>query len=174
MSFNSDTTSGPLAKKQPDGRRIDFPGPRKSGLHRLRMHVYGYQTDKPLPVGIYVGHVWAYPQILELLQVVDAPPGKPAIVEADVYLRTGWNSDGPSDDGIRLIPLGLGVPVPKNNLASVLGKGRPGLAIQWVDVVELEETLPGQRLFTADMPAEIQRAFKQNATLKIAPKLSRR
>ena len=163
VSFNTDTTSGPLR---------GFPGVRKPGLHRLRMHIYGYQTDKPLPVGIYAGHVWAYPQILELLKVVDAPPGKPAIVEADVYLRTGWNSDGPSDDGIRLIPLGLGVPVPKNNLASVLGKGRPGLAIQWVDIVELEETLPGQRLLMAEMPAAIQQAFKQNATLKNAPKLS--
>jgi hypothetical protein len=172
VSFNSDSTSGRLNKEAPDGRRIYFPGPRKPGLHRLRMHIYGYQTDKPLPVGIYAGHVWAYPQILELLKVVDAPPGKPAIVEADVYLRTGWNSDGPSDDGIRLIPLGLGVPVPKNNLASVLGKGRPGLAIQWVDVVELEETLPGQRLLMAEMPAAIQQAFKQNATLKNAPKLS--
>jgi len=172
VSFNSDSTSGRLDKEAPDGRRIYFPGPRKPGLHRLRMHIYGYQTDKPLPVGIYAGHVWAYPQILELLKVVDAPPGKPAIVEADVYLRTGWNSDGPSDDGIRLIPLGLGVPVPKNNLASVLGKGRPGLAIQWVDIVELEETLPGQRLLMAEMPAAIQQAFKQNATLKNAPKLS--
>lgn len=173
VSFNSDSTSGRLDKEAPDGRRIYFPGPRKPGLHRLRMHIYGYQTDKPLPVGIYAGHVWAYPQILELLKVVDAPPGKPAIVEADVYLRTGWNSDGPSDDGIRLIPLGLGVPVLKNNLASVLGKGRPGLAIQWVDIVELEETLPGQRLFTAQMPAAIQQAFKQNATLKNAQNLSR-
>ncbi|MFM7165613.1 MAG: DUF1592 domain-containing protein, partial [Planctomycetaceae bacterium] len=173
VSFNSDTTSGRLDKEAPDGRRIYFPGPRKSGLHRLRMHIYGYQTDKPLPVGIYVGHVWAYPQILELLKVVDAPPGKPAIVEADVYLRMGWNSDGPSDDGIRLIPLGLGVPVPKNTQASVLGKDRPGLAIQWVDVVELEETLPGQQLFTAEMPAAIQQAFNQNATLKNAQNFSR-
>ncbi|MFM7863462.1 MAG: DUF1587 domain-containing protein, partial [Planctomycetaceae bacterium] len=128
VSFNSDSTSGRLDREAPDGKRYLFPGPRKSGLHRLRMHIYGYQTDKPLPVGIYVGHVWAYPQILELLKVVDAPPGKTAIVEADVYLRMGWNSDGPSDDGIRLIPLGLGEPVPKNTLASVLGKGRPGLA----------------------------------------------
>jgi len=173
VSFNSDSTSGRLDRESSPGKRNLFPGGRKTGLHRLRMHIYGYQTDKPLPVGIYVGHVWAYPQELELLKVVDAPPGKPAIVEADVYLRMGWNSDGSSDDGIRLIPLGLGVPVPKNNLASVLGKGRPGLAIQWVDVVELEETLPGQRLLTAEIPAAIQQAFKQNATLKNAQKLSR-
>jgi len=173
VSFNSDSTSGRLDKEAPDGKRNRFPGPRKTGLHRLRMHIYGYQTDKPLPVGIYGGHVWAYPQQLELLKIVDAPPGKPAIVEADVYLRLGWNSDGSSDDGIRLIPLGLGVPVPKNTQASVLGKGRPGLAIQWVDIVELEDTLPGQRLLTAEMPAAIQQAFKQNATLKNTPKLSR-
>lgn len=175
VSFNTDTTSGPLRRSTSnDGKDANiFPSVRKTGLHRLRMHIYGYQTDKPLPVGIYVGHVGAYPQILELLKIVDAPPGKPAIVEADVYLRRGWNSDGPVDDGIRLIPLGLGVPVPKNTLASVLGIGRPGLAIQWVDAVELEETLPGQRLFTAEMPAAIQPAFNQNATLKNAQNLSR-
>jgi len=174
VSFNTDTTSSPLGKSASnDGKNpYGFPGPRKPGLHRLRIHAYGYQTDKPLPVGIYVGHVWAYPQILNLIKVIEIPPGKPAIVETDVYLRTGRDSDGPSDDGIRLIPLGLGVPVPKNTLAAELGKGRPGLALQWVDVEELEETLPGQLLFTAEMPAAIRDAFNQNATLTSA-KVSR-
>ncbi|MBA4189651.1 MAG: hypothetical protein C0467_16830 [Planctomycetaceae bacterium] len=173
VSFNTDTASGPLRKGTgPDGKNANgFPGPRKPGLHRLRISAYGYQTDKPLPVGIYVGHVFAYPQILDLVKIIEIPPGKPSIVEAEVYLRTGRDSDGPSDDGIRLIPLGLGVPVPKNTQASVLGKG-PGLALQWVDVEELEDTLPGQRLFTADMPAAVRTAFTQNATLKAA-KLSR-
>ncbi len=128
------------------------------------MHVYGYQTDKPLPVGIYVGHVHAYPQILRLLKVVDVPPGKPSIVETDVYLRTGKDSDGPTSDGIRLIPLGLGVPVPKNSLASERGKG-PGLAIQWVDVEELDESLPGQQLLLADFTPEMLAAFQSNKAL---------
>ena len=71
-----------------------FPAPRKPGRHRLRMHVYGYQTDKPLPVGIYVGHVWAYPQILKLLKVVDVPP-KPSQPSSKpkFYLRTTSDSD---------------------------------------------------------------------------------
>ena len=173
VSFNTDTHSGPLASGGgPDGKNANgFPGARKPGRHRLRISAYGYQTDKPLPVGIYVGHVWAYPQTLDLLEVVEVPPGQPAMVEADVYLRTDWNSDGPISDGIRLIPLGLGVPVPKNTQASELGKG-PGLALQWVDVEELEETLPGQRLLTADMTPAIRDAFQKNATLKTA-KVSR-
>jgi len=174
VSFNTDTTSGPLRKGTgPDGKKASgFPGPRKPGLHRLRISAYGYQTDKPLPVGIYVGHVFAYPQLLELIKVIEILPGKPSIVETEVYLRTGRDSDFGIDDGIRLIPLGLGVPVPKNTQASVLGKG-PGLALQWVDVEELDETLPGQRLFTADMPPAIRTVFNQpNGTLKSA-KLSR-
>ena len=67
--------------------------PSKPGMHRLRISAYGYQTDKPLPVGIYVGHVSAYPQILDLIKIIEIPPGKPAVVEADVYLRTGRDSD---------------------------------------------------------------------------------
>ena len=166
VSFNSDTHSGALRRAKPDGTPGNgSPSPRKPGLHRIRMHVYGYQTDKPLPVGIYAGHVSAYPQILKLLKVVDVPPGRPAIVETDVYLRTGRDNDIPGS-GIRLIPLGLGVPVPKNTLASVRGKGRPGLAIQWVDLVELEESLPGQDLLFADLPEEWMAMFKYRKTLK--------
>ncbi|MDB5337528.1 MAG: hypothetical protein JWN70_3147 [Planctomycetaceae bacterium] len=167
VSFNTDTGSGPLRRSATnDGQnRNGFPGPSKPGLHRLRISAYGYQTDKPLPVGIYVGHVFAYPQILDLIKIIEVPPGKPSIIEADVYLRTGRDSDGPTDDGIRLIPLGLGVPVPKNTLAAVLGKG-PGLALQWVDVEELEETLPGQRLLTEGMPPSIRDACRQNGTVK--------
>jgi len=166
VSFNTDTTSVPLRKSStPEAKdRGGLPGPRKPGRHRLRINAYGYQTDKPLAVGIYAGHVYAYPQVLDLLKVVEVPPGKPAIVEAEVYLRTGRDSDAPSDDGIRLIPLGLGVQVPKNTQASAC-KG-PGLAVQWIDVEELDETLPGQRLLTADMPAALQKGFASNATLK--------
>ncbi|OAI47707.1 hypothetical protein AYO44_09090 [Planctomycetaceae bacterium SCGC AG-212-F19] len=170
VSFNTDTTSGPLRKGDTnDGKNANgFPGPRKPGLHRLRISAYGYQTDKPLPVGIYVGHVYAYPQILNLIKVIEIPPAKPSVIETEVYLRTGRDSDGPSDDGIRLIPLGLGVPVPKNTQASELGKGRPGLALQWVDVEELEEALHGQLLLMAAMPPPIRDAFNQNVTLKTA------
>ena len=59
------------------------------GMHRLRLSVYAYQTDKPLPFGIYAGHTAAYPQLIDLVKVLEAPPGKPAVLETEVYLRTG-------------------------------------------------------------------------------------
>ena len=170
VSFNSDTTSGPLRPKNPDGKFGGFPGPRIPGMHRLKISVYGYQTDKPLPFGIYAGHVWAYPQIVELLKVLEAPPGKPTVLETDVYLRTGWNSDLPADDGIRLVPFGLGVPVPKNSQASACKA--PGLAVQWVDVEEPELPLPGDRWLMADVPPAIQDAIRRGANFK-ASKLPR-
>lgn len=165
VSFNTDTNSGNLNRAKPDGT----PGGRgahvrKPGRHRLRIHAYGYQTDKPLPVGIYSGHTAAYPQILTLLKVIDIPPARPSIVETDLYLATGRDSDI-GQANLRLIPLGLGVPVPKNTLASVKGTG-PGLALQWVDVVELEETLPGQELLFGEMPDTWQNLFRFRKTLK--------
>jgi mono/diheme cytochrome c family protein len=158
VSFNTDTTSVPLNKEVgPDKQHVGFPSPSRPGVHHLRMNVYAYQTDKPIPFGIYVGHVWSYPQILELTKVLEAPPGKPTILETDVYLRTGRDSDGPSDDGIRLIPFGLGVPVPKNTQASAC-KG-PGLAVQWVDVTEPELPSIGDRLLYADMTPDCRDVF---------------
>jgi cytochrome c553 len=166
VSFNSDTHSGALRAAKEDGSPGGgSPSPRKPGRHLLRMHVYGYQTDQPLPVGIYAGHVWAYPQILKLLKVIDVPPGTPAIVETEVYLRTNRDNDIPGD-GIRLIPLGLGVPVPKNTQASERGKGKPGLAIQWIDIEELEGALPGQDLLFADLTDAMRQAFLYRKTLK--------
>ena len=165
VSFNSDSNSGPLTSEN-NGKRGGYPGPRKPGWHRLRVTAYGYQTDKPLPVGIYGGHVWAYPQTLELLEVIDVPPGKASTIEVDVFLRTGLDSDLPAGHGLRLIPFGLGVPVPKNTQASELGKGKPGLALQSVDVSELEGPLPGQQLLFDDLPEAILTAWKFNKTLK--------
>ncbi len=169
VSFNSDTTSGPLRRSRTNDDKNLSLGPScdRPGMHRLHIRAYGYQTDKPLPVGIYVGHTGAYPQIVDLVKVIEVPPGKPAIIETEIYLRTRTDTDGPPvNDGIRLVPLGLGVPVPKNSLASVQGKGKPGLALQYVDVEELEEVLPGQRLLTADMPPSISEVFMKNGTLK--------
>ena len=165
VSFNTDTHSGNLRRAKPDGS----PGgggvhTRKPGWHRLQIHAYGYQTDKPLPVGIYAGHTTAYPQILKLLKVIDIPPGKPSVTETDLYLGTGRDSDI-GQASLRLIPLGLGVPVPKNTLASEKGTGS-GLALQWVDVVELEETLAGQDLLFGKMPEDRQDVFRLRKTLK--------
>ena len=140
VSFNTDTTSGPLR---------GFNGPRVPGVHRLRLSVYGYQTDKPLPFGIYAGHTGAYPQIIELLAVLEAPPGKPAIIETEIYLRTREVNDlAPISDNFRLVPFGLGVQVPKNFQASEC-RG-PGLAVQWVEIEEPETPLAGDKFLRAD------------------------
>jgi mono/diheme cytochrome c family protein len=158
VSFNTDTTSCP----------VKYPGTRVPGIHRLRISAYGYQTDKSIAVGIYAGHTGAYPQLIELLKVIEVPPGpKPSIVEAEVYLRTGDVNDlAPVSDGIRLIPLGLGVQVPKNTQASAC-RG-PGLALRWIDVEEPKLPLAGDRLVTADLPDAIAQELRTNKTAQLA------
>jgi mono/diheme cytochrome c family protein len=140
VSFNSDTTSG----------RLRYRGTRVPGPHRIRLHVYAHQTDKPLPFGLFVGNANAYPQVLELAAIFEAPPGKPAVVETTVYLRDGI--------GMRLIPFGIGVQVPKNNQASKC-KG-PGLAVQWAEIEDPELPLPGDRWLTADFPEALDKELR--------------
>ena len=141
VSFNTDNNSGPLK---------GFSGARKPGIHRLRMSVYAYQTDKPLPFGIYAGHTSAYPQIITLRAVLEAPPGTPTVLETEVYLSTGPLNDlVPVGDNIRLVPFGLGVPVPKNSQASLCRA--PGLAVQWVEIEEPDTPLPGDKFLRADL-----------------------
>ena len=155
VSYNSDTNSG----------RFDY-STRVPGMHRLRISVYGYQTDKPLPFGIYAGHTSAYPQILDLLKVMEAPPGKAAVIETEVYLRThDLNDRAPVDDGLRLIPYGLGVPVPKNSKAA--GFKGPGLACQWMDVEEPEIPLAGDRWLTADFPKALDDEIRKTHFIPI-------
>ena len=173
VSFNTDTTSGPLR---------GFNGPRHPGMHRLRLSVYGYQTDKPLPFGIYAGHTGAYPQIIELVAVLEAPPGKAAILETEIYLRTADLNDlAPIGDNFRLIPFGLGVPVPKNSQASACRA--PGLAVQWVEIEDPELPLLGDRWLRADFRTALAGGLQNRdvfikaaeATFKrIAPRLFRR
>jgi len=149
VSFNSDTTSG----------RFDW-GTRIPGVHKLRISVYGYQTDKPMPFGIYVGHTSAYPQILDLVKVLEAPPGRPAVLETEIYLRTrDLNDRSPVGDAIRLIPFGIGVQVPKNSLAK-LCKG-PGLACQWIEIEEPQVPLAGDRWLTADFPKALDEEIRK-------------
>lgn len=173
VSFNTDTTSGPLGRKSPDGRQEGFPGVRVSGMHKLRLSVYAYQTDKPLAFGIYAGNTGAYPQIIELLQVLEAPPGKPVVLETEVYLRAAENSELGGADGMRLIPFGLGVPVPKNTFAKNC-KG-PGLAVQWVDVEEPKLPTQGDLYFRADFNDVIERGLRnRDVLLKAAESTIRR
>jgi hypothetical protein len=167
VSFNSDTNSGPVGStRKEDGTVSGHPGGKKPGMHRLKIHAYGYQTDKPLPVGIYTGHTSAYPQLIQLLKVIEVPPGSPSVIEADVYLRSAKDSDVGVTDGIRLIPFGLGVPVPKNSQASDLGKNKPGLALNSIEVEELDDWLPGQKLMFEGMPDEIMTLLKNRAPLR--------
>ena len=149
VSFNSDLNSGPIGIRDEKGG-FRAPPIRVPGVHKLRVSVYGYQTDKPLAFGIYAGHTGAYPQLVSLVGTMSAPPGKPTVLETEVYFRTAPNNDtSPVADNFRLVPFGLGVPVPKNTLASARGTG-PGLAVQWVDITEPELPLPGYRFLMAD------------------------
>lgn len=130
VSFNSDTTSGPM--------KFNCKVP---GLHKIRLHVYGYQTDKPLPFGLYVIKAGGLTQELELVRVLEAPPGKPTVLETEIYLQP--------PHGLRLIPFGLGVPVPKNHQA---GECRaPGLAFQWMEDVAPTTPHLGYEFLTADL-----------------------
>jgi hypothetical protein len=132
VSFNSDVHSGPF-------KNFSTQTP---GVHRIRVSVYAYQTERPLAFGIFVGNTWAYPQQLELVRILEAPPGKPATLETQVYLPAGV--------GARLIPFGLGVPVPKNSQASQCKA--PGLAVGWIEATEPERPLPIERFLCADFP----------------------
>ena len=159
VSFNSDTTSCP-------SRGFSTTRP---GLHRIKMSVYAYQTDKPIAFGIYAGHTGAYPQILDLLTVLEAPPGKPTVLEAEVYLRSrDLNDRSPVGDGLRLIPFGLGVQVPKNTIAANC-KG-PGLAFQGMDVEQPDLPIPGDRWLTADFPPELDQELRSAPRVILNPK----
>jgi uracil-DNA glycosylase len=155
VSFNSDANSGNLES-------LDI---RTPGLYKVRLSVYGYQTDKPLPFGIYAGHTGAYPQILQLLDVLDAPPGKPAVLETEIYLGSGdmnekWENG--TNDHIRVVPFGLGVPVPKNTLASDAARqGKPGLAVQWIELAPVHSPSIAGRFVAADFPPEFDKELRQ-------------
>ncbi len=150
VSFNSDMTSG----------RLDYPGAHVPGMHRIRVSLYGYQTDQPMAFGIYAGHTDAYPQLLDLLGVLDAPPGSPQVLEAEVYLRTADLNDLVGvNDKVRVVPFGIGVQVPKNSQASAC-KG-PGLAVQWMEVESPELPLPGDRWLTADFPPALDEELRR-------------
>ncbi len=129
VSFNSDTTSGPM--------KFNCKVP---GRHMIRLSVYGYQTDKPLPFGLYVIKSGGLTQELELARVLEAPPGKPTVLETEIYLQP--------PQGLRLIPFGLGVPVPKNHQASECRA--PGLAFQWMEDVAPTTPHLGYDFLTAD------------------------
>ena len=166
VSFNSDIFSGELEPVY-----CKTPGP-----YKIRLSVYGYQTDKPLPFGIYAGSIDAYPQILALLAVLDAPPGKPAVLETEVYLGSGTMNekwDGGGGDSIRLVPFGLGVPVPKNTQASDAAKqGKPGLAVQWIELEPAHSPSIAERFLAADFPlalaAEIREIFNARRNTPVA------
>jgi hypothetical protein len=158
VSFNSDLNSGPLGVKNEKGGFGGIPI-RVPGMHKLKLSVYGYQTDKPLPFGIYAGHTGAYPQMVNLVGTLTAQPGKPSVLETEIYFRTATNNDVAAvNDGFRLVPFGLGVPVPKNHQASQCKK--PGLAVEWVDLTEPELPLPGYRFLMADLSEPMRKLLE--------------
>ncbi len=153
VSFNSTPSSGLL-------ELVHCGTP---GLHKIRLSVFGYQTDKPLPFGIYAGHTSAYPQLVELAAVLDAPPGKPAVLETEIYLGSSdMNDKAAVGDSIRLVPFGLGEPVPKGRQASEAAKaGKPGLAVQWIEVQPLNVPSIGDTFLTADFPPAFHKELRQ-------------
>jgi hypothetical protein len=172
VSFNTDMTSGPLRLKNADGSLGHAAGAALPGIHKLRISVYAYQSDEPLAFGIYAGHTGAYPQLVDLVKVLEAPPGKPTVIETEIYLRTHLDNDvAPVADSFRLVPFGIGVQVPKNTQASEC-KG-PGLAVQWVDVEQPELPLPGDRWLSADMTTEFRDEFIRPGVVLSNTKLPR-
>lgn len=153
VSFNSNLSSGLLEDV--------FCG--SPGLHKIRLSVFGYQTDKPLPFGIYSGHVGAYPQLVELVAVLDAPPGKPAVLETEIYLASSdMNEKAPVGDSIRLMPFGLGDPVPKGVQAKTAAdRGLPGLAVQWIELQPQNVPSIGDRWLTADFPPAFDKELRE-------------
>ncbi len=152
VSFNTNDTSGRLihgkgGRMGPDNR---FSSARIPGMHKLKAHIYAYQSEKPLMVGIYTGHTAAYPQIIDLVGLIEAPPGEPALIETEIYL--GNHHSGANR--IRLIPFGLGEQVPKNSQASKC-KG-PGLAMQYVEVTTPKLPVRGFAWLTEDLSPELR------------------
>jgi mono/diheme cytochrome c family protein len=152
VSFNSDSTSG----------RLNMMPLKTYGWHRVRMSVYGYQTDKPMPFGIYVGNTWAYPEPLVLSKILYAPPDKPAVLETELYLEGGEGPQHVQYVGMRLIPLGLGlqVPIQRQDLAKKC-QG-PGLAVQWVEIEAPERPFAAERFLTGDFPNELVEQLRKN------------
>ncbi len=144
VSFNTDDTSGRL--RFTSNFNVSVPG-----TYKLRVHAYAYQSDKPLALGVYKGKTYSYPQEIELAAILEAPAGKPAVLETEIYLNRG--------ERFRLIPFGIGVQVPKNQQASQC-KG-PGLALQWVDVESPEQPILADRWLTADFPEDLIEAMRR-------------
>jgi hypothetical protein len=98
---------------------------------------------------------------VDLVGVVEAPPGKAAVVETTIYLRTrDFNELAPVSDKVRIVPFGIGVQVPKNSQASAC-KG-PGLAVQWMEIESPERPLIGDRWLTADLPPVLNEELRAN------------
>ena len=99
-----------------------------------------------MPIGIYTGKTHTYPQQIQLQDILMAPPGKPTVLETEVLLT---KHDG---FGLRPVPLGIGVQVPKNQQASKC-QG-PGMALQWLEHEGPELPTLGDRWLTADLPED--------------------
>jgi hypothetical protein len=131
---------------------------RRGQLRRLSREEYANTI-----IDIFGGHLGSYPQLVELVAVLDAPPGKPAVLETEIYLGSGdINDKPPVGDSIRLVPFGLGMPVPKGHQAKVAAdKGLPGLAVRWIELQPLNVPSVGDRWLTADFPPEFDKELGQ-------------
>lgn len=68
------------------------------GLYRVRIHGYSYQTQKPVPFGVYFGHYFKFGD-MQLHSYQELPTDKPGVVELMVPLVKG--------DGMQILPSDL-------------------------------------------------------------------
>jgi len=67
-------------------------------LYRVRIHGYSYQTQKPVPFGVYFGHYFKFGD-MQLHSYQELPIEKPGTVELMVSLVKG--------DGMQILPSDL-------------------------------------------------------------------
>ncbi|HSH93189.1 MAG TPA: DUF1592 domain-containing protein [Roseimicrobium sp.] len=125
----------------------NFRAPR-DGRYRVKVSMYGYQTEKPVIMAAYGGELITGRGETHVIGFYDALPDKPTVVEFTDRLAKNHT--------FKFMPFRLeaGESARKDGAANYKG---PGLAVQWVEIEgPLEETWPPEsrrRLF-GDLPLE--------------------
>ena len=133
VSFNYRHDLGSLQAATPPTARTSTgsAGRASPGSTALRISVYGYQTDKPLPFGIYAGHVW--PTRRSSTWSRSRSPAGKAGRHRDGGLPADRDREttAPVGDGIRLIPLRPRRAGAEELARAALAKGRASPCSGW-------------------------------------------